>query len=221
MIYTALSAASEQEMPLIKELWLYFYDTYLNSSVYYEHLNIDTGKMLSIRIIILGLYVGIAIASFAAVFNKRVLGGIVRRLLSNECFSPESAKTLDELGYGNNFIIYLAVAKSTSLRRVVKCREELEFDKRSALEREEHEKSGAKNKRLSKRKETEYKTDAYSDSFFIPEEIKYTAEIKFNGKGSTWLGAVILTLVMTVAFFVTMVALPYVFGILNDFVGSL
>lgn len=221
MIYAALSAASERELPLIKELWLYFYDTYLNSSVYYEHLNIDTGKMISIRIIILGLYIGIAVAGFAAVFNKRVLGGIVRRLLSNECFSPETAKTLDELGYGNNFIIYLAVGKSTSLRRVVKCREELEFNKRSALEKEEYEKSRVENKHLPKRKETEYKTDAYSDSFFIPEEIKYTAETKFDSKGSTWLGAVILTLVMTVAFFVTMAALPYIFSILNDFVGSL
>ena len=62
--------------------------------------------------------------------------------------------------------------------------------------------------------------NTYADSFFIPEKMKYTADIKFEKKGSTWLGAIIFAVIMLVVFIVAMVALPYLLNLLNDMVGG-
>ena len=215
-----LTVTADEEMPLIKELWLYFYDTYFNPTEYYENLNFGTGTMLSLRIIILGLCIGLSLAAFASVFNKRVLGKLVRKLIKQEALSPESAKSLYELGYAKSLVLHLAVKKSTALRRVVKCREEEEFYSQQRVKREEYEKTRETDKSLPRFKEKEYKMDSYSDSFYIPENMKYTADIKFEKKGSTWIGAIIFSVVMFFVFLAIIVFLPQILSLLNDFVGT-
>ena len=215
-----LALAADEEQPLIVELWHYFYDTYISPSEYYENLNLSSGDLFSIRIVILGLCIGLALAAFGAVFNKRVLGGVVRRLLEKQALSPGSALTLAELGYAGNPFIHLAVKRSISLRRVVKCREELEYDAEQTKKREEYDKKRAENKKMPRFKETEYKINLYEDTFFIPEEMKYTADVKFEKKGTTWLGAIVFAVIMLVVFVVLMVALPYFLNLINDFAGS-
>ena len=213
-------AVSGEEQSIFAELWQYFYETYLNPSEYYANLNLDTYDLLSIRIMILGLCIGLSLAAFGAVFNKRILGDIVRKILKAEAFSPESALTLEELGLVDKPFAHFAVKKSTSIRRVVKCREELEFDEALNAARKEHEARRAADKSIGRFKETAFKMNTYADSFFIPEKMKYTADIKFEKKGSTWLGAIIFAVIMLVVFIVAMVALPYLLNLLNDMVGG-
>ena len=221
-LFFALSAttAEELEMPLWKELWYYFYKTYINPSVYYENLGADSRTMLSVRLMILGLFIGIAIAAFAAVFNKRVLGGVVRRLLKADALSPDSALTLAELGYSGG-IIGLAVKKSTSLRRVVKCREEEEYDEKLKEKRKEYAERKKNGDKLPKFKETPYKINTLTDAFYIPEKMKYMADVKFEKKGTTWLGAILTVVVLAVVFVALMVALPSIFELLNSIAGEM
>lgn len=221
-LFFALSAttAEELEMPLWKELWYYFYETYINPSVYYENLGADSRTMLSVRLMILGLFIGIAIAAFAAVFNKRVLGGVVRRLLKADALSPDSALTLAELGYSGG-IIGLAVKKSTSLRRVVKCREEEEYDEKLKEKRKEYAERKKNGDKLPKFKETPYKINTLTDAFYIPEKMKYMADVKFEKKGTTWLGAILTVVVLAVVFVALMVALPSIFELLNSIAGEI
>lgn len=219
--YGILSTTADTEKSLLRELWEYFYDTYFNPSEYYENLNVGTGTMLSVRVIILGLCIGICVAAFAAVFNKRVLGDVVRKILGMEALSPESALTLEELGFENKPIIRLAVRKSTSLRRVVKCVEEQEFDKNQAEKLKEYQQERKKNKKAPKFKEQIYKINPYADRFYIPEDMKYTADIKFEKKGNSWAGAIIFSLIMVVVFVAILVALPHIFELLNDLAGSI
>ncbi len=221
MRYSLLNiSAAAKDTPLLKRLWQYFYDTYFNSAQTYENLNMEAGDILSIRLIILGLCIGIAISGFAMVFNKRILGSFVRKLLKDECLSPESAKTLDELGCSDKMFIHWAVKKSTSLRRVVKCREEEQFNTELKQKREEYQQKKAEDKSLPHFKDTEYKIDSSSDRFYIPEEMKYTADIKFDKKGTSWLGAIMLVFIMAIAFVVMTVALPHVLELINDAAGA-
>ena len=221
-LFFALSATTAEElgMPLWKELWYYFYETYINPSVYYENLGADSRTMLSVRLMILGLFIGIAIAAFAAVFNKRVLGGVVRRLLKADALSPDSALTLAELGYSGG-IIGLAVKKSTSLRRVVKCREEEEYDEKLKEKRKEYAERKKNGDKLPKFKETPYKINTLTDAFYIPEKMKYMADVKFEKKGTTWLGAILTVVVLAVVFVALMVALPSIFELLNSIAGEI
>ncbi len=221
-IFSALNVttAEELEMPLWKELWYYFYNTYINPTEYYENLGADSSTMLSVRLMILGLFIGISIAAFAAVFNKRVLGEVVRRLLKAEALSPDRALTLAELGYSGG-IVGLAVKKSTSLRRVVKCREETEYDEKLSEKRKEYAERRKNGEKLPKFKEIPYKINTLTDSFYIPEDMKYMADVKFEKKGTTWLGAILTVVVLAILFVALMVALPQIFELLDDVAGSI
>ena len=212
---TETAEAVTEGATFLENLKQYFY----NSSEVYEDLNMGTSSIFSVRLLIFGLCVGLALAGFAAVFNKRVLGGFVRKLLKDECLSPDSAKTVDELGYSTNLFVRLAVRKSTSLRRVVKCREEQLFLEELEQKRTEYQNKRAEDRSLPRFKETEYKIDIMNDRFYIPEEMKYMADIKFEQKGTSWLGAVIFVVIMAIVFVAAMIALPYILDLINDAAG--
>ncbi len=221
LIHTALTVTEEDARPLIAELWDYFVDKYLNGNVYYEHMNIDTSDMHLIFLIVLGLCVGISIAAFAAAFNKRVLGGVVRKILAAEATSPESAKTLEELGLENKFIARYAVTKSTSVRRVVKCCEEQEFVSEQNAARTEYEARRESDRKMPKFVEHEYEINPYADRFYIPEDIKYMADVKFEKRGTTWVGAIACTFVCIILFFVLVISIPNILHLVDDFVGAI
>ncbi len=218
-LYMALSAGETQES-LIGSLWRYFYDTYLNPTEYYEHLGIDGSGILSVRLIIFGLCVGVIVAMFAAVYNKRTLGNIVRKFLAAEALSPESALTLEEIGLEGSMIARYAVCKSVNLRRVLKCREEQEFEQGQLEARKEHEQNRASGKTSKKFRTAEYRVNPYADAFFIPEDMKYMADAKFEKKGTSLAGAFIFTAVIFVAFIAIMLALPSLLEFIDGIVGN-
>ncbi len=215
-----ISATSAQEQPLIEELWHYFYDTYLNPSEYYEYLKLNANDLWSIRLIIFGVCIGLSLAAFGAVFNKRVLGEVVRKIIAKEAFFPENALTLEELGLENKPVIHYAVRKSTNLRRVVKCHEEELFEAEQEQKEKKYAKKRIENKKLPRFKAQKYKMNTYADTFYIPEKIRYMADVKFEKKGTTWVGAIVFSLVMVVVFIALIVALPHILSLINDFAGS-
>ncbi len=214
--FFALTTPEEDKASFFKKLWEGFRQLFIESDEYYEYLTVDVGTLLSVRLIILGLFIGMCFATFASVYNKKVLGDVVRKLLSKNALSPESAMTVEELGYNNRLIIKYAFKKSTSLRRVVKSREEVLYYQELEGKREEYLSKKNNGEKIPKFKEIPYKMDVSADHFYIPEDMKYMADIKFDKKGASWLGAVLITVVLTVAFFVIMYFLPDILGIIND-----
>ena len=176
--------------------------------------------MISVSAIVLGLFLGAIIACIAMAYNKQVLGGFVRKLLKDECKSVQNAKDLGELGYLKNPFIRGSVQKSVSLRRVVRCVEEDEFYERQNAEREVYEKKRAEEPSLPKFREQEYRVDASTDHFYIPEDMCDMAEQKFYAKGSSWLTTIIAIVVLCIAFFVLLIVLPKILQMADEFVGS-
>lgn len=216
----SLAASTDAQMPLIVELWYHLYDNYIVNEAYYEYLGWETQDLINFKIILFALFVGLALAAFGIVYDKRVLGEAVHKLLREECLSPETAKTLTELGYGRSSTLRHSVRKSVSLRRVVKCREEEEFLRLQEEQRLLHEQKRAADKSLGRFKEIPYEFDLETDRFYIPEEMKYAADIKFEKKGSTWLGAILFAVILAVMYVVALVFLPDMLEIVNDFIGS-
>ena len=219
MRFPTILTVQEEEMPLWRELGIHFYETYYGNSVYYPNLNLDTDSMIFIKNLILGIFIGLCIAAFATVYNKRVLGNFVRKLLREECLSKESAKTLSELGVMQNYAIRNAVRKSVNLRRVVRCREEEEF--LAEQENLQHEFKGAskRNKKAVSREE-KFEMDTANDHFYIPEDMKYMADVKFESRGTTWLGAILFVIIMAIVFVALLMFLPQIFETLDSFVGG-
>lgn len=209
--FGALTAGAEEELPLWKVLWNAVYEGLFGTAEVYEHLDMGTGTLLSVRVIIVGMLLGLAVGGFVAAYNKQVLGGFVRTLLHSQCLSPEAGKSLPELDYADKLFIRRAVKKSVSLRRVVRCREEEEF----FAKQEE-----IKDKRAKKRAES-FRVDPDAHHFYIPSEMKYMADVKFEGAGTTWRSAIASAILMLVLIPVLLTVLPYILRLLNDFVGMM
>lgn len=196
--------------PSLKEIWKAFHDTYLSDQVY-ENLALDSNSMISVRAIIIGFFVGIALALFVSVYHKRFLGELVRTIRAGEIHSPELAKTLPELGLADRLLLRRAVKKSVSLRRVLRCREEEEF-----YAAQEEKASAQKKYRIPN-----FRVDPDAHHFYIPEDLKYTAELKFDKKGTST-GALIFFLVLVFVFMiVALIVLPQILHAVDALVGGL
>ncbi len=221
MISPLAAFLSAEEPSFIKELWDYFYSTYLSGeSLHFENLNFGSGSMISLSGILFGLFVGIIVASFAMVIDKRVLGEFVRKLLSEECLSPESAKTLYELGYNRKYVIRNGVRRGTTLRSVVKCREEEEYNAQIAEQRAKYEERRKEDDSLPPFREAPYSVNADTDHFYIPEEKKYSAEMRFEKKGTSWFAFFVVILVCIIGFVALLFVLPELLELVDEFVGS-
>ena len=122
-----------------------------------------------------------------SVHTKRGIGGFVRKLLRNECHSPESAKTLSELGYFQNLAVRRALTKGVSLGKLVVCKELQEATENGSSTDETSESNTVK-----AGKKTSSEIDFSTMHFYIPEDLRYRAEIRFEKKGTSWMFFVII-----------------------------
>lgn len=189
-------------LPSLKKLW---------EAQGYDSLS---GNVLfSAPLIVVGIFVGIAIALLSNVFTKRVLGELVRKLLAEEASSLETAKTLDELGFGSKILLQHAVKGNVSLRRVVYCREEEEF-----LQKQEEACNASETPKKFRTKN--FRVDPKIHHFYIPEAQKDAATFKFAKQGTS-IGALwILLLLLFVLLMIVLFALPNLMGLLNNLIGS-
>ncbi len=174
------------------ELIAYFKETYFTVRFgVYDNFSITEQTANIVNKIIPALIWGIIIAAIATVYCRRILGDFVRTLIQKEALFPEAGVTLFEAGSFRSTVLRRELCRSAFLRKVVFCREEQEF--------------------LSEKgKDATYKIDFTKDHFYIPEDLKYRAETRFNQKGSTWLYAV-----------ATIVLVPTVIGLLCRFIPNI
>lgn len=216
-ITTLLSSKNLTFWQEIAEYFKNYFDTLKNTE--YENLGIGgSGSMITIPMIVIAIAAAIIISSVAAIFNKTVFGNFVRCVIKNEALSPESAKTLEELGYDEKLIIRRGVRKGINLRSVIRCVEEEQYNERARLAREEYDKNPDPHK--PKFIDVPYSVDPDNDHFYIPEENKYKADMKFDKRGTSW-GMFWIVVLLTVIFSVVLLAcLPKILDIANEFFGA-
>lgn len=181
-----LFSVLNSEPTLWEELWEYFNDKYFTPQYGdYQYIDLGSGSMFSFQTIVIGFIVGAILASLSYIFNKRVLGDFVRALLSVEAHSPDRAQTLEQLGYLKNTTIRSALKRGASLRRVVKCVEEEAYLAEQEQKRLQFEASRTDPKQ--KFKELPFVMDPSTAHYYVPEELRYTADLKFEKKGTNWL----------------------------------
>ena len=219
-LYVALSASANDGTGFFEDLWNYLYDVYLRVDGNYENIGFEKTPLFSLRLTVLGIFLGAIIACVAMAYNKQFLGGAVRKMIACEALSRDKAMSLEELGYNKNVIMRNAFRSSVSLRRVVRCVGEEEFLAERTNRREEYEKRREAGEKLPKFKEIEYVIDPDTDKFYIPEELRIRAEVKFEKKGSTWVSSLITAILLCVLFFVVLLILPMIFGAADEFLGS-
>ncbi len=174
------------------ELISYFQETYFSIHFgAYDNFSVTEQAAGIINKIIPALIWGIILAAIATVYCRRIVGDFVRALIKKEALSPEAGVTLFDAGAFRNTIIRRELCRGAFLRKVVFCREEQDF-------------------LAEKGKDATYKIDFTKDHFYIPEDLKYRAEIRFNQKGSGWLSVVL-----------TVVLVPVIVGLLCRFMPNI
>ena len=156
-----------------------------------EYFGFGTGGIdPTIAMIVWSIYIGIMIACFVAVYQKNVVGKFVRTLLSAQATSPETAKTLEELGYGKKLGIRRHLRGKTALSSIV-------YVEGKDLQRD---KSGNILPAIRN------KVNFDRDKFYIPEELKHRAEVRFEKKGSSLWWTLLIGIVL---FFVAIAAVQF------------
>ena len=217
---SSLSASLNEDVSLWKELFNYFVDLFFYpENIILDNLNMSLDTMVTVRNIIIGLFIGVIAAAIGMVYTKRLLGAFVRKLLLDEINSPEKAVRLAETGSVTNFSIRNALRKGNTLRCVVRCREEEEYDRKMLEAELEHEQKRRTDKSLPKFVRKPYAVDADADHFYIPEEKKYQADLRFDKKGTTWLQIIGIVIVLTIVFCALMLVIPEILQLIDSLAG--
>ena len=202
------------------ELWEYFEETYFSPDVpYLENFTIDSGSLVTLKTILIGITIGLILASFMTIYNKRYIGGFILKLIREECLDAERAKTLEELGYLKKFGVRYVISSNGTLTRWVRCVEEDEFYAKQDAARAEFEEAHKNDAKPPKYKETEFKRDTKTMHFYIPEEKKYAADVKFEAKGANWLSFALVAVVSIILCAFLSYILPDIIKMVDNFIS--
>lgn len=174
---------------------------------------------ISVELIVWALFGGFVFASLLAVYNKRLIGGLVKRMISENALSPEKALTVTELGYGTDWFIKNALRKDEALLRFVS-----RVDAPAADEEGEETNGDAANGEVTngdaKPAATAKMIDFETARFYIPEEKKYKAEVRYAGKGTDFVAFGICIVIFAVAAFAAIFLIPDLIQLIDNFVGT-
>ncbi len=211
IFHFALSASGESfwermtvwyKSSMLYELLGYLRDRYFTVEFgTYENFSMGAGTANTVQTIIFAVAIGFIIAAFMAVYTRTVLGNFVRALLKSEAKDAESAKDLSSLGFFRSAAIRRELDRGVTLRKVVKCVQEEEL--RAAKEPTDGEgESEVKATPVGGKtllEEPRFRPDFTTARYYIPEDLRYRAEIRFEKKGSGWglmVGTVLISILI-------------------------
>ena len=188
----------------------------------YENLGFGDFAFSNLRGIIIGMVVGIIIASYLSIFNKRVHGSFVSSVIELGASTPASAKTLSELGYMKNSAVRSSIRSGNTYRGILRCVEAEEYYFARELARGEYEaKVAASGESAPPFESPEFKYDFEKAHFYIPEDKHYRAQIRFEKKGTSLISAVIMTVAAIAMLWVILEFFPDIMKLLDNFVGMI
>lgn len=178
---------------MIKEL-LTFLDTQVFhiSPTTYDHFSLTERAGNNIKNVVLGLVIGMILASIATYYTRAVQGKFVRELLKRECLSPETAITLRECGFFCDPTIRRELKNGGALSKVTSLAEPPE--------------------------NADTPIDFLSARFYIPEETKYRAELRFESKGSSPLHVILIAVICVAAGAAVFRVLPSLLGLADGLI---
>ena len=215
------------------ELLAYFEERYFSVDFHvYEHITLGPEAGKTAQMMILGIALGLIIASIMIAYTRTKLGGFVRKLLKSECLSPESAKTLYELGEFRNAALRRELLKGVTLRKFV---QRVETDAAGEIEGTNVQESVSEKSTfiitmalIAKRikaffvgKSEGKQIDFATDRFYIPEDLKYRADVRFERKGSGWLFALLTSVGAIVFASLICKFLPDIVQLMDNIIGMM
>lgn len=165
-------------------LWAKYFTVHFGE---YDHFTVSASTATTVRNLLVALFLGLAIASFAVAYTRVRLGRFVRRLVARECLSPERALTLRELGFFRDSAVRRELARGVNLRKLVK------IVPNGTKSEEKPQAKGLRSLFASSDR-----PDFLHDRFYLPEDLRIRAELRYDRAGSSYRAALVTTLVLLV-----------------------
>lgn len=143
---------------------------------------------ITLSVILWAMYAGLVLACIMSVYTKNYPGAMVRALIKNGCFDPESAKTLEELGIKASPMRSHTLRDKSTLRKYVKIVNADEC--RMAKARSSAGRTFRRILSLDTSDIVNY--DLSAARFYIPEDKKHVADMRYGSKGTTLSGIIII-----------------------------
>jgi len=151
----------------------------------------------TLELIAVSVFIGATVASICVYINKNIIGKAVRALIAANACDTESAKTLSELGLAKNLLIRRALAGKGALRKLVN-----EVDDRIVMLP-----TG------SSYFERDKSVDFSTARFYIKEENRIRAELRYSAKGSDLIMLIISIVIYFAIAWMIVLLIPYIYDL--------
>lgn len=158
----------------------------------YEHFTLSYSAAKTLTAIIFAVCAGVILAALYNFYIRRVPGGVVHLLLSRNALSPETALSAEELGLLDHPFALWELLRGVSLRRIV-C---------AVSDGEEAEEEAAPDAKTR---------------FYIPEDKKYRAEVRFAQKGNGAAGLILTCALTALLGIILLKLIPVVLAMVDNF----
>ncbi len=159
-----------------------------------DPIYLGNNPITTLNIIVWSLFIGFVIGIGVTVYNKFVLGTMVRELIDRKAHTEESACTASEIGCGN-VLFRFALRANGSFRKIIYMVGDTEYEK----------------------KERGFETG----KFYLPEDNVHRAEVIY-GKGGTSVMTILLSvLAFLLVVFVSFTVIPDLLQMLTNFIASI
>ncbi len=177
----------------------------------YENFDVDLNGS-SFLVVVLGLYAGILLGVLFSLIVRVNAHRVVKALSDAGATTRDDAKTLAQLGLAKNRAVRRMLATDGSMRKVVLCANESEFPERklTGLQKFWREKI--------LRDPLPPKTDFEIARFYLPEEKRITAEVRYAVEGHPVRNFILAAVGLTAAAVFTILALPELLAMFDNFV---
>ncbi len=128
------------------------------------------------------VFAGVCFGAFYAYYHRRLLGDLLRSVIAAGANDEQNAKTLSEIGYGSGIkkhFARFALKKGSVLRKTVVA----VYEEKDPVKKHSDE--------LFVKAQ-----QVHDQRYYVPEDRRITAEVRYDGKGTT-----ATTLMLTVAAF--------------------
>ncbi len=187
---------------------------------------LNTGNM-TLELVLAGLFVGVSIAILVSLYNKKVPGKLVRRLLRRSACSPDTALSLRELEYkGSCRMIAFSLRRGGTLRRIVRVVGDDEeapapdtTEKTDGDATEKKTAAKAAKKPSGRAARGADKLNILEAKLYIPKDKKVKAEALYPSRRGSLVGAVIAIAAFGAALIGVYYAVPELLQLIENFVN--
>ena len=177
---------------------------------YYDNFSLDN-PTVSLTVIIWAICIGLCAGSIFYTFAKHSCWSIIKKLSRGEYNSKEKAVTLSEMGLKATPLLRRDLRDGQALRRYVMIAngDECRIERKKTF--------FSKVYRYFRKEDMPAKYDLERARFYLPDEGRHTAEVRYESKGSPLLAAI----VACVLFFLVALGLSFCMPKLLELIDSM